>query len=138
MTERARAPISITSTRIGRTDLGEASAVIDDDAITITVRATADERPIRVPLVSIDALALNGTELSLLLRDGTQLTLVSNAGAQLHDELMLRGHVLPEVTRTLRTFGSRRGQHSTRKEAANDQQRFFAPLLEARRKAGAA
>jgi hypothetical protein len=41
--------------------------------------------------------------------------------------------VLPELTRTLRTFGSRRGQRGRRPNAASDQQRFFAPLVDARR-----
>ena len=43
--------------------------------------------------------------------------------------------MLPELTHALRAFGSRRGHRSTRATAASDQQRFFAPLLEARRHA---
>jgi hypothetical protein len=50
----------------------------------------------------------------------------------------MRCRSLPELTRALRAFGSRRGHRSTRAVAAADQQRFFAPLLEARRRAGAA
>src|SRR6185436_14529558 len=40
--------------------------------------------------------------------------------------------------RALRAFGSRRGHRSTRATATSDQQRFFAPLLAARRNAGVA
>jgi hypothetical protein len=45
---------------------------------------------------------------------------------------------LPELTRTLRAFGSRRGQRGPRTTAARDQQRFFAPLIDARKAALAA
>jgi hypothetical protein len=138
MSERSRAPIRITATRVGRTDLGDGTVVIDDDAIVITVRATVNERPIRLPLVLIDAARVEGEELSLLLRDGTRMSLVSPSAGNLCDDLLVRCRALPEVTRALRAFGSRRGNRGTRAATSGDQQRFFAPLLEARRKGGAA
>lgn len=134
----ARAPIAITSTCIGRTDLGESTALVDDDSMTVTVHAAAAERPIRVGVAAIDAVALEGPRLALTLHDGTRLTLMSHSAARLRDELLIRCHTLPEMTRTLRAFGSRRAQRGVRADAASDQQRFFAPLLEARRQAGAA
>jgi hypothetical protein len=51
---------------------------------------------------------------------------------------LVRCRALPEFTRALRAFGSRRGHRSTRASATSDQQRFFAPLLSARRTAGSA
>lgn len=137
MSERPRAPIRLTATRVGRTDLGDGSAVLEDDAITVHVRASA-ERPMRLPHATIDRAVVAGDELQLLLSDGTRITLVSPAAANLHEDLLIRCHAMPEVTRALRAFGSRRGQHSVRSTAASEQQRFFAPLLEARRRAGAA
>lgn len=135
--DRTRAPIAIDATRIGRTDLGEGSLVIDDDAIIVTLHATAD-RPIRVALGALDVVALTGADVALNLRDGTQIVLSSASAEHVRDELMMRCRTLPELTRALRAFGSRRGHRSTRALAAADQQRFFAPLLEARRRAGAA
>src|SRR5262245_7373124 len=47
---------------------------------------------------------------------------------------------LPELTLSLRSFGSRRGQSDTDAALAvgHDQERFFAPLLDARRRAAEA
>lgn len=138
MSERARPSIRLTATRIGRTDLGDGSAVVDDDAIIVSVRASADQRPIRLPLASVDAVSVSGDELHLSLRDGTRMVLVSAYAEHLCDDVLVRCRAMPEVTSALRAFGSRRGQRSTRDASASDQQRFFGPLLEARRQAGAA
>jgi hypothetical protein len=138
MAERSRAPIPISTLRIGPADLGDATIVIDEDAITLTVRAMPNERPIRMALAMVTAVQLAGSDVSLRLRDGTRLALVSPNAAGVHEELLLRCRTLPEVTRALRAFGSRRGQRSARAAAASDQAQFFAPLLEARRKAGGA
>jgi hypothetical protein len=85
--------------------------------------------------MNIDRVSSSSGELSIALRDGTRLTLVCQAPDQLHDDLIVRCRALPELTRTLRGFGSRRGTRGTRRGAHGDQQRFFAPLLDARRKA---
>ena len=137
MADRARAPIAVTATRIGRTDLGDGSVLIDDDAVVITMHATAD-RPVRLSLAALDVVSVASEDVSLTLRDGTHVVFTTAAAGQMCEELMLRCRTLPELTRALRAFGSRRGHRSTRALAAADQQRFFAPLLEARRRASAA
>ena len=48
--------------------------------------------------------------------------LTSDAAAQICDELLLRCRSLPELTRALRAFGSRRGHRSMRATAAADQE----------------
>ena len=138
MSDRSRAPIAVTATRIGRTDLGAGNVVIDDDSITVIVRSSDGEKHIRMPLVSVDAVVRGAGEVSLDLRDGSRITLVSEAADRMGHDVLLRCHALPEVTRALRAFGSSRGRRGSRGTAASDQQRFFAPLLEARRKAGGA
>src|SRR5262245_53136376 len=45
---------------------------------------------------------------------------------------------LPELTLSLRSFGSRRGQPDSDAAHGQDQERFFAPLLDARRRAAEA
>jgi hypothetical protein len=45
---------------------------------------------------------------------------------------------LPEFTRALRAFGSRRGRTGSRGAGADQQARFFAPLVDARREAASA
>jgi hypothetical protein len=135
MIDRARGTVPLTATRVGPTDLGAATAAIDDESLTIVAPTAGDEASLRVRLSSIDGVSAAAGQLSIALRDGTRLTLVCDAHVELHDELLVRCRALPELTRTLRGFGSRRGSRGLRGSAHRDQQRFFAPLLDARRKA---
>jgi hypothetical protein len=135
MIDRPRGPIQLTATRVGRTDLGVSTAALDDEALTIVPQAADEDARLRVRLSNIDGVSSSAGQLSILLRDGTQLTLLCDAHRALHDDLLVRCRALPELTRTLRGFGSRRGSRGVRASTHNDQQRFFAPLLDARRKA---
>jgi hypothetical protein len=138
MTERSRtpAPITIDATRVGRTDLGPSSVTVDDDTLTIVIRS--GESPTQIALAVIDELSLADSRLELRLRDGTRVVLSSPASADLRNDIVTRCRTLPELTRTLRAFGSRRRQRGPKSTAASDQQRFFAPLIDARRNALAA
>jgi len=138
MTDRSLTPVSVTAVRIGRTNLGAGSVVLDDDTISVLVRSTADDHPVRMGFDSVDAVAVVGDELVLALRDGTRVTFVSAGATQFAAAVLTRCRALPELTRALRTFGSRRGTRSRRDSSAAEQRRFFAPLLDARRLAGAA
>jgi hypothetical protein len=135
MIDRVRGLIQLTAVRVGKTDLGAATAAIDDEALTIVAQASGDDTPLRVRLTNIDGVSSTGGQLRIALRDGTRLMLECDAHLELHDDILVRCRVLPELTRTLRGFGSRRGSHGVRDSAHRDQQRFFAPLLDARRKA---
>jgi hypothetical protein len=136
MTDRSLTPVTVAAVRIGRTNLGEGRIVLDDDAISVLVRSTSDDRPVRLGFESVDSVAVAGNELVLGLRDGSRVTFISAGAAQFGAAIMTKCRALPELTRTLRTFGSRRGTRSRRDSAAADQKRFFGPLLEARRAAG--
>lgn len=133
MIDRSR-PFPVVSTRVGRTDLGPGTAVIDNETMMVVIRVGAEDRPVRVPLSGIDALEVTADELVVSLRDGARVALVSGSALELRDELALRCRILPELTRALRTMGSRRGRSGRRATAATDQERFFAPLLEAKRR----
>ncbi len=141
MGERSLGPIAVTGLRVGRTDVGAASAVLDDDQLVLTVRAGSDEKRLRLKLPSIDLARRVGDELDLVLRDATHVSLA--APRELADAILERCRSLPELTRTLRSFGSSRarrgarsGESGARESDATEQQRFFAPLLDARRSAG--
>ncbi len=138
MSDRARGPVRLSATRIGRTKLGPALATIDDEALTVAPESASDDAPLRIRLASIDGVSLADDELTISLRDGTRIALVSEHASKLRDDVLVRCRVLPELTRALRAFGSRRGRRGFRENAPTDQQRFFAPFLEARRKAGGA
>jgi hypothetical protein len=138
MSDRSRTPIMVAVARIGRTDLGEATIVIDDDALSISVREAPAERPLRIDLATIDAVSISGDELTLPLRSGTRLTFVCDTADETRAAILGVCRSLPELTSALRTFGSRRGNRSVRPTAADEQRRFFAPMLRARREAGEA
>lgn len=136
MTDRVRTPVSLTTLRIGRTDLGAATALLDDDALTLVVHVEMDEKPFRVRLATIDSIHAAGQETELVLRDGTRVVIAAVDSA-LRDDLLLRCRALPELTRTLRSFGSSRARRARRETDASEQARFFGPLLDARRSAAA-
>ncbi|HTE45780.1 MAG TPA: hypothetical protein VK636_11085 [Gemmatimonadaceae bacterium] len=135
MIDRPRVPIGVVAVRIGRTELGQGAVTIDDDALTIVVRDGAGERPIRLRLVAIDSAILADGELTVAVRDGSRITLESPSAPELHDIILAHCRALPELTRALRSFGSRRGSRAIRASGPSEQQRFFAPLLDARRQA---
>ena len=139
MTERTHGPVPITSLRVGRTDLGAATAVIDDEALILTVRVEGNERGLRLRFANVDSVHGSGEEIDLVVRDGTHVTIT--APEDVRKEIVGRCRALPELTRTLRAFGSSRGRRVApggRTTDASEQQRFFAPFLDARRTAGGA
>ena len=122
MIERARGPALVVTTRIGRTISGRRTLVMDDDVLTVVVRTTDGDRPVRVRFSSIDGVVLDGTSVTLTIRDGTHDDARRRRRRDLRDDLLARCRTLPELTRTLRAFGSRRGAESaaraTRRAAA--------------------
>jgi len=135
MADTPRGTIAVSAARVGRADLGEGTATVDDDVLTVIARPSGAERLLRIPISAIDALAIDGDEVVVSVRDGRQVAMTSGDAAHLHHEIVARCFVLPELTRTLRTFGSRRGQRGRRPGAAAEQQKFFATLVDARRAA---
>jgi hypothetical protein len=131
-------PRFVVVTRVGLTELGDSIIVVDEHAVNISIPETGNDQPLRVPLASIEAVTATSEEIELVLRDDTKITFVATSTPPLRDEILLRCRAVPELTSALRAFGSRRGHRSVRKTAAQDQQRFFAPLLDARRQAVAA
>jgi hypothetical protein len=128
-------PFALTSTRIGRTDLGSGMIAVDDDAIVVVIHSNAEDRSIRVPCTAIEEIGAENGEVELRLRDGMRLSLVGDDMVGLRLELTNHCRAIPEVTRALRAFGSRRGHGSARASGPEEQRRFFAPLLDARREA---
>ena len=107
MADTPRGTIAVSAARVGRADLGQGTATVDDDVLTVIARPSGAERLLRIPISAIDALAIDGDEIVVLVRDGRQVAMTSGDAAQLHREIVARCFVLPELTRTLRTFGSR-------------------------------
>lgn len=134
MIDRSREIVELLAVHVAGADLGRGTAMVDTEALTV-VRTDAEDRPVRVPLTAIEAVAVQNGELALALHDGSALRLVMASANRFADHLVALCCTLPELTRTLRAFGSRRGQRSSRIAAAAEQQRFFAPLVDARRQA---
>lgn len=134
MADRSRAPIPLNALRIGRAELGGGTLVIHDEGIMLSVQATPNDRPIRIAYSIVNAIDAAEQSVALTLRDGTRVLMGCGVPRRLREELLFRARSIPEVTRTLRLFGSPRGQLK-RAASASDQQKFFGPLLEARRQA---
>jgi len=134
MIDRSREIVELLAVHLADADLGRGTAMIDSDALTL-VRRDAEDRPLRVALSAIEAVAVQDDELTLALRDGSTVRLATTSASRLAEHLLAHCCTLPELTRTLRAFGSRRGQRATRTAGAAEQQRFFAPLVDARRQA---
>jgi hypothetical protein len=134
MIDRSREIVELLAVHLADADLGRGTAMIDADALTL-VRSEAEDRALRIPLSTIDQVGVEQEELSLALRDGTRMRLSTVNATRLADHLLAHCCTLPELTRTLRAFGSRRGQRTSRLAGAAEQQRFFAPLVDARRQA---
>jgi hypothetical protein len=134
MSERV---FSLGALRVGRSDLGEAVLTIDDDALVFALRGERDEQPLRIAHQTIDALRYTMSAIALTLRDGTTVSVDNQP--HLADEIISRCQSVPELTRTLRSFGSRRGGRRVGDadiaRGSAEQRRFFAPLLDARRNA---
>jgi hypothetical protein len=138
MMDRLLGPRFVVVTRVGITELGDSVVVIDEHAVVVSIPETGNDQPLRIPLSSIQVVSSTEEEIELLLRDGTKITFVATSTPPLRDEILIRCRAIPELTTALRAFGSRRGHRSVRPHATRDQQRFFAPLLDARRQAVAA
>jgi hypothetical protein len=139
MTDGSRQSVPVKATRIGDAELRGGTIVLEDDALIIVLPVNAEERPVRVPFAAIDRIGVEKDNVVVALLDGTRIDVVAESTpGELCDHLLARCCALPEVTRALRAFGSRRRQRDRRGGGAAEQQRFFAPLVEARRNAAKA
>jgi hypothetical protein len=134
MRDASRGPFEFRSGRLGRTPLGAGTVVVDDDAITLVAPAT-DERSIRLRLGVVQSITVAPGTVTFELRDGTLLALDGPRAAELRAAVLEGCRAIPELTRALRALGSRRGHGSARETGPDEQQRFFAPLMAARRSA---
>lgn len=134
MRENARGPFEFRAGRFGRSPLGAGSVVIDEEALTVVAPST-EERSVRLRLGLVQSVSLAPGTVTLELRDGTLLALDGERGPELRAAVLEGCRALPELTRALRALGSRRGHGSGRETGPDEQQRFFAPLLAARRNA---
>ena len=141
MTDGSRQSVSVKATRIGEAELRGGTIVLEEDALIIVLPVNAEERPVRVPFATIDSIVVEGEDVVVALLDGVRIEILAESTPDdLCDNLLARCCALPEVTRALRAFGSRRRQRDRRGGGAGaaEQQRFFAPLMEARRVAAKA
>lgn len=133
----SREPFSLHAAHVGKISLGTTTVTLDDETITI-IASSGDERSARVRLATIDAVHVVEAVLTIELHDGTHLRLHGERLVELRATLLECCRTVPELTRALRAFGSRRGQRSARPTGAEEQHRFFTPLLMARRAASVA
>ena len=108
---------------------GEAQVMLDDEA----VRLERSGGSVRLPFERLDGARYAVGTLELFVSRGDVVVLGGSAGlASVAAELDRRAMAVPELTRSLRGLGSTRGSPGA------DHDRYFAPLLTARREAEAA
>lgn len=134
MRDQTPGAVHIRSARLGGTTIGAATVIIDDEALVV-IGAAAEEHAARVRLASVQRITVRGDEVAVALAHDTSLALLTDTPAELHALLLGACRALPEFTRGLRGFGSQRRVRAARPSRADEQQRFFGALLEARRAA---
>lgn len=96
----------------------------------LTVALGDDARPLVLPLAQLDGLRVSEREIACFVAGGDVIDLTPDATdavdafAALGAVLRARAFALPEVTRALRAYGSRRGR------PGSDHDRFFAALVD--------
>ena len=134
---RPRGPFHVHAAHFGQVALGTTTVTFDEETLTI-VASPSDERSARVRLSMIDSVNVVANVMTIELHDGTHLRLHGERLVELRTMVLDHCRMVPEVTRALRAFGSRRGQRSSRPMGSEEQHRFFAPLLLSRRAASLA
>lgn len=109
-----------------RTIAGEVTLFVEADELVVRVEANGEELP--VPLPALDGAEWRAGVLALHMA-GAALRLTGAPGLdQAWHTITQRACALPEMARGLRALGLERGAHG------GAQARFFAPLLQARRR----
>ena len=124
-TTSAPLPVTLDGSLSGASLRGAATIAVHDDAVVL--RGEFGETV--VPLANLEGMGYHDGRLALYLRGGDVMEATGSARlAALAREIVTQICTLPELTRPLRALGSRRGRLGT------DHDRFFAPLLAARRR----
>jgi len=125
MADTIRIPIRVRGTVRGTPIDAEGSVRLVEHVVSVTI----DEREHVVRLERVDGVVWEPPDLTIhVARDAIVLT--GHAGLEpLASQIVASALTLPELTRTMHSFGSRRGQPGA------DHDRFFAGLLAARRSA---
>jgi hypothetical protein len=127
---------AFSSAFVGRVDMGAGQLRLGDVDFTIVLpHRPADDTPLSVPLDSIDTIAVEVASMVIVTRDGMHLTFVTSDVHATRAAILGACRALPELTRALRAMGSRRVGSRERPRAVEDEVRYFAPFLAARRAA---
>jgi hypothetical protein len=115
----------------------QGAAVVELDAGEVVlvgdaVRPLSSNGRLTFVIDSLDGARADGDQLTLFLQGGDVLELSGPRLAPLADALMREARELPEQTLRLRHFGT------SKSNPGSDHDRFFGPLLAARRRAGGA
>ncbi|MDQ3697055.1 MAG: hypothetical protein M3373_03380 [Gemmatimonadota bacterium] len=124
--DRDTFPVAVSGLLRGTDLAGTGLLALRGDVIELAL----ERRKVAVPLATVDGIALHHRGIDLYVETGDVIRV---DGARDHAQMKIavarRVFALPEVTRALRTLGSRRAHPE---DAAHD--RFFGPFLAARRR----
>jgi hypothetical protein len=119
-------PVTIWTLWHGTELAGAGSIELESDEIVVRVPSAAD---LRVPLSALDGVRIGPTHVTLYATSGDVLEIEGKGVGDVGEQIRSRACSLPELTLALRGLGSARGYPGP------DHDRFFAPVLGARRAA---
>jgi hypothetical protein len=127
---------AMAAASVGGVPLGPGTALVDEDVLRLLLLdSPTGEKALQFRYESIATVAMGDGSVVVSLRDSRQLVATTNEAAALRAALLGACRALPEVTRALRAFGSRRSIGGRRLRSPDKEARFFAPLIAARRAA---
>src|SRR5690348_208819 len=98
MIDGSRQSVPVKATRISGAELRGGTLVLEEDALIIVLPVNAEERPVRVPFVTIDTIDVEGDDVIVALLDGARIEVVAESTpGDLCDHLLARCCALPEV-----------------------------------------
>ena len=116
--------------------MGAGQLQLGDEELTIIFPGRpADETAFAIPYDAIETVGTDEVLATVVTRDGARLSFATSDAGALRAAILTECRALPELTRALRAMGSRRIGARERPRALEDEVRYFAPFLAARRAA---
>jgi hypothetical protein len=124
----------LTQASLGGKRLGPGTALVDEDVLRVLLSDAPDgEKALQIRYETILGVGMSDGSVVVTCRDGRGFVVKTAEAASFRQGILAACRALPEVTRTLRALGSRRGARGTRRNPTDKEGRFFFPFIAARR-----
>jgi hypothetical protein len=128
------ASYALSQASLGGKRLGPGTALVDEDVLRVLLTDAPDgEKALQIRYETILGVGLSDGSVVVSCRDGRGFVVNTTDAAAFRQGILAACRALPEVTRTLRALGSRRGAKGVRRNSTDKEGRFFFPSSAARR-----